>query len=347
MGNTVEEIKQRLLARIPPEFDKTEGSFFYDLLAAVAIELEAVYAGQDNALKLGFAQTTSGKYLDYRAAENGLTRLAATKATGTVTITGSAGTVIPAGSLFASGAGVQYQTTAEVTIGPGGTVDAPIEAVEAGSAGNVPASTITSIPISIAGVSQVTNAAPTTGGTDTETDAALVARLLEKVRRPATSGNAAHYLQWAKEVNGVGDARVLPLWNGPGTVKVVVIDGSKQPASAEIVSSVASHIENVRPIGAAVTVESAAGIYIDVAATLTLDTGAVLADIQAAFESSLDEYLKKIAFQQSYVSYAVIGSLLLDTPGVLDYSGLTVNGGTANIPVGATQVAVKGTVALS
>lgn len=346
-NQTEEVIKQRMLDAVPSDLDKREGSFIYDALSPAAIELALAYIELDRVIKLGFAQTTYGQYLDYRAAEHGLTRKPATKASGQVTVSGSPGTVIPAGSLFATKAGVQFQTTAEATIGDTGQATVAVEAVEAGAKGNVPANAITEIPISIAGVTAVTNPSPTSGGTDQESDADLLARLLERVRYSATSGNVAHYKQWAKEVAGVGDAKVLPLWNGPGTVKVVIIDSNKQQASADIVQAVANHIEENRPIGATVTVVSAQGLNIDVSATVVLAENYILEQVQNAFESALTDYLKSVAFQQNYVSYAKIGSLLLDTPGVLDYSNLTVNGGTSNVTVGDEQVAVKGTVTLA
>jgi len=346
-NQTESVIKQRMLDQVSSDLDKRQGSFIYDGLSPAAIELALSYIELDRVLNLGFAQTTYGQYLDYRAGENGLERKAATNATGQVTITGSQGTPVPVGSIFATGAGIQFETTAEVTIDITGQVDADIEAVDAGAAGNVPAGTITEIPVSIQGVTGVMNTDPTTGGTDTETDAVLLGRVLDKVRLPATSGNAAHYKQWAKEVPGVGDAKVFPIWNGAGTVKVVVIDSNKQPASAQIVQDVADYIEEVRPIGATVTVESATGLAIDVAATLVLAVGAVLADVQVAFESSLIDYLAGIAFQQNYVSAAQVGNLLLSTTGVMDYNNLTLNAGTGNVAVGDTQVAIKGTVTLS
>lgn len=346
-NQTYDAIMARLLAAVPDTLDKREGSFIWDALSPAALELAQLYIQLDLVMQYGFAQTTYGQYLDYRAGEHGLARKEATKATGQVTITGSSGTVVPAGSLLATGAGVQFETLAEVTIGETGSITTDVRAVEAGTRGNVPAATITVIPVSIAGVTAVTNMSSTTGGTDQETDAALLERLLEKVRTPATSGNVAHYLQWAKEVPGVGDAKVFPLWNGNGTVKIVIIDSNKQPAGAEIVANVAAYIEEVRPIGATVTVESATALDIDVIATLTLTPETVLADVKTAFEAALTSYLKQIAFKQSYVSYAQVGSLLLDTPGVLDYSNLTLNTGTGNVAIGDTQVAVKGTVTLN
>jgi uncharacterized phage protein gp47/JayE len=344
---TYDAIMARLLAAIPDTLDKREGSFIWDALSPAALELAQVYIQMDLMLQYGFAQTTYGQYLDYRAGEHGITRKVATQASGQVTISGSNGTVIAAGSLFATGAGVQFETLAEVTIGEAGSIEADIRSVEAGARGNVPTGSITEIPVSIAGVTAVTNANPTTGGTDQETDAALLERLLEKVRTPATSGNVAHYLQWAKSVSGVGDAIVFPIWDGNGTVKVVVIDANKEPASAEIVSDVEDYIAEVRPIGATVTVVAATALDIDVVATLSLATGAIVADVKTAFEAALVSYLQQIAFKQSYVSYAQVGSLLLDTPGILDYSNLTLNTGTGNVAIGDAQVAVKGTVTLN
>lgn len=344
---TFETIMTRLLNSVPSEIDKSEGSFIYDALAPAAIELTQAYIQMDRVLQLGFVQTTYGQYLDYRAAENGLTRKEATKATGIITITGANGTTAPVGTLFSTGGGVPFQTTAEVSIGEAGQIDVAVEAVFAGTSGNVAAATITQIPVSIPGVTGVTNSNPTSGGTDEESDSAFLERLLEKVRLPSTSGNTAHYKQWAKEVAGVGDVKVFPIWNGPGTVKVVVIDVNKQPAIGDIVTDVTEYIEEVRPIGATVTVISATGVNIDVSATVTLTASAVLADVQTAFEAALLTYLKEIAFKQDYVSYAQIGSLLLDTLGIMDYDTLTINTGTGNISIGDTQVAVKGTVTLS
>lgn len=343
-AQTAAVIKQRMLDAVSSDLDQREGSFIWDSLSPAAIEIALAYIELDRVTKLGFAQTTYGTYLDRRAGEHGLNRKAATKATGQITITGTNGSVVAVGSLFATGAGVQFKTLAEVTIGVGGTVTADIEAVLAGASGNVPGATITAIPISIPGMTAVTNANPTTGGTDTESDADLLDRLLERVQNPPTSGNAGHYMQWAKEVSGIGDAKVFPIWNGNGTVKVVVIDSNRQPAGSELVQDVIDHIEANRPIGATVTVLSATGVTINVAADVDLESGYTLSQVQAAVQASITDYLKSIAFVKNEVSYAIIGSLILDVEGVSDYTDYTINGGTTNVAVAADEVAVLGTV---
>lgn len=336
---TYEAIMQRLLDNVPDTLDKREGSFIWDALSPAALELAEAYRQLDLVLQFGFAQTTYGQFLDYRAAEHGLERKAATKATGQVTITGSNGTVVPAGSLFATGAGIQFQTTTDVTIGESGSVTVDIEAVEAGAKGNVPADTITEIPVSIAGVTAVTNENPTTGGTDEESDTALLARLLEKVRMPATSGNEAHYKQWALEVDGVGGVKVFPLWNGPGTVKLLIVDENMQ-ANEALEQTVYEHIEKLRPIGADVTIDSPTELNISVKAKVNLGQGYNIQTVQNEFVQNLEEYRKSIVFKESYVSFAYVGKLLFDTDGVLDYADLTLNEEMQNITIGEEEIPV-------
>ena len=108
--------------------------------------------------------------------------------------------------------------------------------------------------MSIPGISSVTNAQATHDGFDEEDDASLYNRLIFKVRQPATSGNKNEYIQWATSVAGVGKAVVISLWNGNGTVKVLITDTNGNPASADLQKKVAAYIETVRPIGATVTV---------------------------------------------------------------------------------------------
>jgi len=346
-AQTYGAIMTRLLAAVPGDLDKREGSFIWDALSPTALELAQAYAEMDLVLQYGFAQTTYGQYLDYRAAEHGLTRKAAGKATGEVTITGTSGAIIPAGALVATGAGLQFATTAEVKIGEAGTVLADIEAVKAGAAGNVLAGAITALPVSIAGVTAVSNTEATIGGTDQETDTALLERILYKVQSPATSGNTAHYRQWALEVPGVGDAKVYPIWDGPGTVKVVILDTDKQPPDAAIVTAVTDYIETVRPVGATVTVVAASGVAINISAQLTLASYTTLVEVEQLVIEGVTAYLDSIAFKDPLVRYTRIAAVLLDIPPIIDYADLTVNGGISNIEMASGQIAVLGTVTLS
>jgi len=242
-----EQILQRILDRLPDDLDKSEGSFVYDICAAIAAELaqDAIWAQQ--VLERGFAQTTFGQYLDLRAEEHGITRRPAVAATGTVTFSGTQGTVIPAGTQVSTAStdtspAIVFQTTQDAVIGASGTVDVPIQAVEPGASGNVAAGAIQFLVEPVPGVTGVSNAAPTSGGLDEEDDASLLARYLQRVRNPSAGGNRADYVAWAMEVPGVGGVSVVPVRDGPGTVSVVIIDTDKRPASQELVDKVQDYI---------------------------------------------------------------------------------------------------------
>jgi uncharacterized phage protein gp47/JayE len=344
VADSKETILARLLNYISSEFDKSEGSFFYDAEMPVAIELEGAYKQQDDIVNKAFADTATGSDLDKKVAEQGLTRKSGGYSSGIVTITGIAGSAIPDGEYVSSDTAI-FKFIGNSIMPESGTIDVTVQCISIGTIGNVPAGAIKYFPKTLDGIQAVTNASPFTNGYNEETDDELRQRYYDKVQTPATSGNKYEYKNWAKEVSGVGDAKVVPIWNGNGTVKVVIINSNKRAADSTLIDSVSTHIEEVRPIGATVTVISATEKAIDVGIALTIDTNNYNLDgVKAAIESEITDYLKGIAFIESYVSYAKIGGLILDTPGVLDYSGLTVNTGTSNVSVADEEVAVLGVV---
>ena len=363
-GETEEAILARMLARIPDDLDKSEGSYLWDACSASAGEFAIMKIDMGNFLERGFAQTTFGEYLDYRCGEKGITRKAAQKAIDSVTFTGTEGTIIPSGTIVATPAdrvlnvsSVEFSTVGQVTIPVEGIVDANIIALIAGKSGNVLANTITVLSQSINGVSAVNNALKAEDGEDIESDAALLVRYLVKVRNPGTSGNKADYKIWAGEVTGVGGVHVDPLWNGNGTVKLYILGTDMKPADAVIITNTQTYIDPVpeqgegkAPIGATVTVVAGTAININVSAAVMLEDK-TLEEVQTAFSAALDAYLSTLAFVESPfnpdVKYVRIGSLLLDIDGVQDYTNLLVNSDTANIVIGTGEVAVKGTVTLS
>lgn len=343
---TQEAILASVLERIGDHVSKREGTLVYDLSSAFAIELAMAYANLERTLRLGFAETAAGAYLEMRANEHGVTRKPAKKAVGQVTVSGAGGAVVPKGAVFATPAGMRFVVAEEAVLDAGGSAVVQVEAEIAGGAGNVPVGAITQIPVSILGVTAVVNEASAAEGYDAESDEALLERYLQKVRQPATSGNAAHYLQWAMEVPGVGAAKVAELWDGPGTVKVTIADTERRPAAPALVSATAQYLETVRPVCVDVTVVSADPLDIHVEASIVPAAGYSLQTIEDEFKAELTAYLKEAAFQAASISYAKIGTLLLATPGVVDYSGLQVNGGVANVALQDDQVPVPGQVEL-
>lgn len=357
---TEDEIMQRMLDRVPPDIDSSEGSFIWDAQAPVAFILSESAVWAQQVLERGFASTTFGEYLDLRTAEHGVVRRAAVVATGQVKFTGTVGKVVPAGIVVATPAdeisgeaSTEYETTVAVTMDEKGEATAPIRALIPGRSGNVPAGVIEVMSTPISGVTAVTNPEETTGGADTESDESLLERFYARVRNQGTSGNKAQYIQWAGEVPGVGGVQVRPLWAGPGTVGVYLLDVEKRAASAEIVRATQAYIdptqdgqgEGMAPAGPIVTVMAAVEVPINVRVKLTLASGTTLDEVKALIGNGVRQYLKQLAFVDPLVRYTRIAAVLLDIPPIIDFMNLSINGlSDANTEIGPGQVAVLGTV---
>lgn len=346
-NQTQEEIQARIAARMGDTVSVQEGTFGDLISRAAAYEIWRFYEQMRKMLPIAFVDETSGEYLEARCAEYGIERKAAGTAEVVLTFTGTAGAVIPAGTAAATASGLEFDTLAAAEIGEGGTVEVTAQAVQPGAAYNVAAGRITRLLTSLSGVSAVSNLNTAAGGYDEETDAALFARLAAFRTEPATSGNIYQYEQWALEVEGVGAARAIDLWDGPGTVKVVLAGNGLEPVDETVRAAAEAHIEAKRTAGAEVTVVSAEAVQINVSAAVTMDVSATASSIKAALTAALRGYLSGLAFQATTVLYNRILFLLLGVDGVIDYTSLTVNGGTANVTLTSTQVPVLGTVEVS
>lgn len=338
-----EQILSRLLSDISDEFDKSVGSFFYDIDKPVAEIIALIYKKAEDILKNGFALTATGKYLDVKVAEQGITRKPSTASTVVVTITGLPGSSVSVGDKVASDVLV-FTSIENKIIGESETVDVTVQCDMPGTVGNIPIGAINRFPVTLPGLVSVTNPAPAEGGFDVESDDELRQRYFEKVSLPATSGSKYHYIMWAKEVSGVGDAKCIPLWNGNGTVKVIVIDANKGTASDELIAEVTEHIEENRPIGAEVTVESASPKVIDISVSVVTASGIDIETAKTKVSESITKYLQKNAFSNTYISYAQIGGCILACDEVSDYTNLLINGATDNVEISETEVPVLGGV---
>ena len=228
-----------------------------------------------------------------------------------------------------------------------GSAAVPIRAKYPGESGNAPAKTVNYFPVMPENLLSVINTEPISGGTDAETDSEYRQRYYYFLDHPVTSGNVYEYEQWAREVDGVGAAKCYGIWNGPGTVKVVIATAAMEPASDELVAAVAAHIEQQRLIGPTVTVVSAESVTINVAAKLNVDGAFSVSAAKETFIEELTAYLKNIGFSGGLIPYTMIGSIIQGLPGVNYYSEYTLNGGTENISINEGQIAVIGTVEIS
>lgn len=349
---TEDEIKRDMLRDVKNTVDKSENSIIHDALGPAAIEFQNTYVELDYVSgKIDPENLEAVELEKYTMQNSNTTRKLATVASGIVEISGNEGSMVRAGDLVSTG-DMTFVVTESKQIGESLVVEVMVECEEEGSIGNVPAHTIVEFPTSISGLNSVTNPMEVTNGYDDETDRELLDRHYEKIRKPITSGNKYHYLQWAKEVKGVGGARIISLWAGDNTVKVIIIDSNKQDASEELIEQVQEHIdpnssglgEGEAPIGAFCTVVSATKKPINISVEVNTGSGYSLEQVKESIEEEVTGYLKQIAFNKNLVSHAQIGSLILSVEGIQDYTNFTINEDIENISITDEEVAVLGEV---
>ncbi len=349
---TEEAVRERMFSNMDSGLDQAQGSMAHNLIAPLAIELNKLWVALDQVVEFGFAQTTYGQFLDARAEEHGVTRKAATKATGTVTFTGTNGTEVAAGTQVSNTvlAGspdepVVFETDALGTVS-GGVADIAVTAIEAGTAGNLPANSIDRMVTVVGLITAVDNAAEITGGTDEETDDELRVRLLAAIAARVGAGTQDDYVIWASEVEGVGKVTAEPLWAGAGTVRVMILDTDFQPASAGLQTLVDDHIQTLRPIGADVTIDTPTLDTHAISATLVMEAGFTVGGVDTAVQAAIQEYYDGLDTGDDVI-YLEVGAAIITTLGVADYSVLLIDAGAVNVVISATQKADMGAVTLS
>lgn len=345
-NSSPEEIQRRMMNNLPKDIDDTPGGFPWDFTFPTAIQkAELIQFHLVRTLMLMFPMWAWGEWLDRHAEMCGITRRPAGYASGVLTVEGDPGTRIKEGSVFATQAtdtdsSLLFRAEKDVEIPEEGTAEVSVIAASAGIKSNVPVGTVNLMAVPIKGISSVTNKKAITGGTDTESDESLRERIQEANTAPISFvGNDSDYIRWAKEVVGVGSVVVLPEWNGPGSVKLVILDSNGKPGNTSILSSVYDYIvspndrqKRLAPIGATVTVTAPETIEMRFRATIVLDEGFTLQAVQDGFKKNLLQYYEE-AKQEGVLVYTKMAAVLSDTAGVDDYTEFLVNDKRENIPI--------------
>lgn len=339
---TYEVIKQRILDNISLDLDKREGSVLNTFASANAMSLAKAYIEMGDILSLGFIEDTFDTYLDKRVSEFGVYRKEGSKATGEIKVTGDEGTVISNGTSFLCN-DLKFIMLNDVVIGEEDDI-CYVEAEKVGYKYNLSPNSVFTLTEPINGVKTLNNETAFKNGVDVETDEELRKRFIKVVNNPSTSGNKNHYEEWALEVNGVGRAIVYPLWNGNGTVKVMIVGNDNKSVDGEIINNCKLHIEENMPIGCQLTVTTPTNLNVNVVATVELKEGYEISEIKEEFETKLNEYLKTITNE---LTYSKVYGILVNILGVEDIASLTINDNTSNITIAEDKIINVSTIELS
>lgn len=356
---TQANIKAEALALLSPAagVSALAGSYADATLGAVAGQLSELYQVLPAVVSMLFVDEYSGPYIDLVGSTYfNITRRPGTKARCDLTLNGDAGTTLPAGTVFLTRSGLEFLLVEDVTIPQTGKGTGILEAAETGAAYNVGEGEINRMYINAVGLSSYTNG-EAQGGTDAESNAALLARIRERREKPANGANGWQYRQWALSVAGVGDAKVVELSDGPGTVGVTIVDSSMAPASPEIVEAVQTELDENRPVGASVAVAAPGSVELAVSAVVVITAATTAQAVKETFSARLRDYIEEI-IRAKYgtiyygpeedgpytVIYNRILALLLTIDGVENAASLTINGGTDDVTIQADEVPALGTV---
>lgn len=231
-----------------PDADIGPDSDYFIRATSVGSAVEGLYQHQAWMVKQIFPDTADEEVLLQHAALRGLFLKAATAAEGSARLTGTPGTEITAGLQLKRADGVSLETIGSAVVAVDGTAEVAVKASLPGVAGNTPAGTALTLVVTPSGLDSSAEALGLIGGTDKESSAALLARLLDVIRRPPAGGNRWDFRRWALEVPGVANAFSYPLRRGPGTVDVLITASDGLPSGTTI-AAVLAHIDALRPAG--------------------------------------------------------------------------------------------------
>ena len=360
-----------MLDYVPDDIDQREGSVIYDALAPTAMVLAQHSLASANIIKQTYIKTAQGQFLDYRAEEHGTGRYAATQTEVKAKFLDSDGNTInnvQIGDQFASiGETPIFYTVQKINDDLTGelTADDPGTAANSYIGQILPVTSNDSL--SWAEITEIVAPAR-----DEETDDHLRERLLRADDWIAYGGNITDYLAMLSKISEVGAGQVYPVWNGAGTVKLVIVDNNLMPASVELVKKVKNIIDptdsesqgyGLAPIDHQVTVVAPTPLTVNISATVNIDGTHGVDIVKAKIKTAIEEYFKLLrqswnsidaktgrGYSQTIYRSKILSQIMM-VDGVINASVPTLNGADQDIALEfdnqISQLPVLGEVVLN
>lgn len=301
-----------MLDNVPDDIDKREGSIIYDAIAPAAMVNAQQSLSLANIIRETYIKTAQGEFLDYRAVEHGTNRYTATNTEVKAKFNDDDGNPVnvEVGDRFAS---IAESPIFYTVIKANGDGTAEMQAEEAGTSANSYLGQVLPVTpndnLAWAEITEVTIPAR-----DEENDEHLRARLLNSNSWVAYGGNVADYLDMTSKIHDVGATQVYPTWDGPGTVKLVILNNDLMPASSTLVKKVKEEIDpeesttqgyGLAPIDHQVTVVTPETFKVDIAMNVTIVDSVNIDSIRVNIKDSLEEFFKSLRRDWSTINPTV------------------------------------------
>ncbi|MDN5445780.1 MAG: baseplate J/gp47 family protein [Lactococcus lactis] len=340
--HTFDTLMDQALDRVSDDIDKREGSIIYDALAPAMYQLSMTYMELYNLLQDTFPTTAVGEYLDLKALERGLSRLEATKATKLGEFKDSSGKLmdVPISSRFSTvGQDEQYYRVLEKR-SDGIFI---LESESTGASANRYIGDILPVDnFNGLGSAKITDII--IPARSEESDDSLRERMLKNIQILDFGGNIEDYIQFTSKLEGVGAVQVYPIWDGGGTVKVVVLDSQFDIPNGTLLESIQLVISpgksekgyGIAPIGHQTTIAAPEKRIVNVSLHVDTIVGKTEEDVKPAINDKINEFFLSLrktwqdhdeAYRYKQVIYQsqLIASLLF-IDGVANISNVTLNG---------------------
>ncbi len=317
------------------------------LAAVVAGVAHPLWRALDRAARASlWATTIDQTYIETWGSIFGVYRDKARTATGIFAITGSVGSIMPAGTvLIRTADGVEYTTDAEVVMPLTEYYEVGITCSTPGEIGNCLINTALFIKTTLPGINSggLVTGDDITNGADKESIAKFAARFFQRLRYPPGGGKAGDYVRWAHDA----DLGITRTWEYGGEPQLgyVTVRAVKDYAGTDTEKLTGSEQTALRtyilarmPMGLDCVVPDDI-VLVQLNPTIKLDPNTPT--VQAAAAKALRLALSRGRIGPTTFSLSLLNQALLDEPLVTGHEFVSPVGNTA---VGDLNVLVLGTV---
>ena len=345
---TYEVILQRMIDRVTakyPNIDTREGSILFNALAPAAIELAILYTELDNTLKESFVNTASREYILLGCQEMGIDTSVFEASAGVHR--GEFNVEVPIGSRWNCDL-YNYEVTELIEQNADtGYYEYRLLCETTGTAPNNQTGDLIAISDIPDNLTYAKVVECLIEGENETSDEDIRTAYYDYVSDVISDGNIAQYKQWCNEYEGIGNSKIIPLWNGANTVKVSILSVSNRTATQELIDEFQEYLDpgvtgmgdGVAPIGSFVTVSTAEEVPINISATVKMKDGYT---DTSTINKALNNYFNRISYETTVLAYMNIGATILSAEGVEFITNLTINGDTTDIMLGDEEIPTLG-----
>lgn len=346
---TYEAVMERAIDNARDDIDTTEGSIFYSALAPAAQEFTIHYIELNGIIEQGYADTCDREHLLLRCKERGIYPSEPTLAI----LKGEFDVDIGLEKRFSLDE-LNYVSVEYIGKSEDGTKFCyQMECEDPGAEGNSHFGDLEAIDF-IEGLEYAKLTELLIPGEDEEDTEALRARYFSSFDTAPFGGNKKDYREKTNKIAGVGDTKVIPAWNGGGTVKLIIINSEYNKASSVLINTVQQAIDpledqgngsGIAPIGHIVTVVTVREVGITVTAEFVYGSEYSWAKLSSEITKAIEDYLLEMRKDWANQSFLIVRTTqvearLLKITGIVDIKNTKINGVADNLTLEEDQIPV-------